>query len=189
MMRLLVVLMLATATAAAHPLDVGYLRVEARGTDVAFELEIDHTAAAVLLKTDAAAIDDRSVKANAATLAAGTYQLAPIMSAGGPCAFTEAQATLVGRTVKLTDTARCPGAPASWRFPFVVENRISTGFGLLVKETRGATEKMTLVDDKTTSITLAATASEPRRIPWLQIVLGAVALVAGVLVLALRRRR
>ena len=173
-MKALAIVMLLGGVAGAHPLDVGYLRVDGRSGDVAIELEIDHTAAAVVLKTS---VDDATVRARAAELAAGTYRRSPITTSSGPCTWTGVAARLEGRTVVLTDAARCGEGARRWSFPFVTENRISTGFALLVKEVRAGTEKMTLVDGTTSSVELAAPPVSSR--PWWPWAIGAVAVVAG----------
>ncbi len=180
-MKALAIVMLLGGAASAHPLDVGYLRVDGRSGDVAIALEIDHAAAAVVLK---APVDDGTVRARAAELAAGTYRLSPITTSSGTCTWIGAAARLEGRTVVLTDVARCGEGTRRWSFPFVTENRISSGFALLVKEVRPGTETMTLVDGTTTAIELAAPPTASRT--WWPWALGAVAVAMGLLV---RRRR
>ncbi len=151
-----------SSPAIAHPLDVGAIRVTPDGREVAVVLDIDHTAAAVLLKLDPAKIDAALVRAKAAELAAATFQLAPIQARGGACTWTGTTGVLDGPTVHLSDRARCPDdGERTWTFPFVREARISTGFALLVTEVRGTTEIRTLVDEKTEPLTIGRSARPP----------------------------
>lgn len=186
---LAVLLMLARA-AAAHPLDLGYLRVRQAETTVAVTLDLDAGAAAILLRTPT--IDAAAARAGAATLASATYALAPITTPSGPCTWGAATAELVAQTVTIASTATCPAkGERRWPFPFVLDHRISKKFELLVKEAVGSSERLTLVDPSNAEIVLS-TASPPAaarssRIVWLVVsVLGA-ALFCAIL-LRWRRR-
>jgi hypothetical protein len=141
--------------ARAHPLDLGYVRIEAAGDRVAVQLDLDVNAAAILLDVDAAALDAATVGARASALARASYARAPITTAAGPCAWTGAVAALAGRTVSLTDTALCSGpGPRRWAFPIVTEGRVSARFQLMVKETVAGSERLTLVDKTTHELEL-----------------------------------
>ena len=195
MTRALVLLVLVGAVArdaAAHPLDLGYLRVKQTGPSVAITLDLDAGAAALLLHMPNA--DAQAVRSGAATLAASTYALAPITTPTGPCAWGPATAELVGRTATITSTATCPLAgERRWTFPFVLDHRISTKFELLVKEAVGDSERLTLFDPSKPDIVLATTSAPaaPRRssliLPVVISVLGVCAFCA--ILLRWRRRR
>jgi hypothetical protein len=144
--------------AAAHPLDLGYLRIEAGGTTVAVALDIHATAAARLIGLDPTALDAAAVGAHAAALADATYRTAPIATELGTCRWTTAQATLVDRTASLTGQAECP-APARairWEFPFVREARISPAFQILVKARIAGEDHVAIVDRVRPSLELTA---------------------------------
>ncbi len=155
-----IALALATTPAIAHPLDIGYLRVNASPTSVAVTLDIDVNAAAILLRRDSA--DDAVVREHASALAEASFGGAPITTQAGPCVWGPASASLTGRTVKISSTATCRGdGPRSWTFPFVREHRISTKFELLVKETIGGSERLTLVNADKTLLVLGSAAGAP----------------------------
>lgn len=146
--------------AAAHPLDVGYLRVEARGDAVAITLDVDVTAAATALKVDAKALDAPGLAAHARALAEATYARAPITTDAGACTWTGAVTALNDRVVRVTDTATCTGAGVRrWTFPMIREARISPTFELLVKEVLDDTERLTLVDRYKPELELGASSS------------------------------
>lgn len=195
MARALAVLWLLGALArdaAAHPLDLGYLRVHQAETGVAITLDLDAAAAALLL--NAPTVDVASARAGAATLAASTYALAPITTTAGPCRWGPATGELVGRTVTIASTATCPAAgERRWTFPFVLEQKISPKFELLVKEAVGESERLTLIDPSKTELVLA-TASAPPGTKRSASIVGVVISVLGVggfcaILLRWRRRR
>lgn len=148
-----------TQAASAHPLDVGYLRVDNTDTHVGVSLEIDRGAAAILLGIPTDGVTTRVVEDRASELATLTYARAPITSAQTPCAWGAASGTLTGKTVRITSTATCATTGArGWRFPFVRESRISSSFELLVKETIAGSERLTLLDKAQFEIELGASA-------------------------------
>ncbi len=153
---LVVLAVLASARlASAHPLDLGYLRIEQAGATVAVSLDLDARAAASLLGEQQ--LDAATVAARATALAEASYASAPITTGDGPCRWGPASAVLDARTVKVSSSATCPGpGERRWSFPFVHERRISSTFELLVKEAVGDSERLTLVDARTTSFALAA---------------------------------
>jgi len=133
--------------AAAHPLDVGYVRVEATGNTIAIALDVDVTAAALALKIDPKLLDAAGLASRAQSLAAATYADAPIVAAGVACTWAGPRTTLTGRTVRISDTATCSGSGArSWAFPMIRKATVSPTFELLVKEQLDGTERLTLVD-------------------------------------------
>lgn len=177
-------------SAAAHPLDLGYLRVHQTGATVAVTLDLDAGAAAILLHQPA--IDAAAARAGAATLAATTYAQASIATAAGPCTWGPPTAELVARTVTIASTATCQGSgERRWAFPFVLEHRISTKFELLVKEAVGDSERLTLVDPSKAEIVLATAAApaakKSSRVVW--VVLSVLGLCAFCAILWRWRRR
>jgi len=155
---ILLVLVASARGAAAHPLDLGYLRIIQAGDTVAITLDLDVNAAAILVGVPA--LDAPAVAANAPKIAAAT--LTPISTPAGACTWGPAAAKLVGRTATLTATATCAGpGERRWTFPFVHDHRISTKFELLVKEVVGESERLTLVDPSKSEIALAAAAPPP----------------------------
>ncbi len=145
-------------TATAHPLDLGYLRITSSQTTVAVTLDLDINAAAILLGRNE--IDAAVVRAQASALAVASYAAAPIITQAGACSWGAATAELTGRTVQISSTATCSGdGPRTWTFPFVDNQRISAKFELMVKESAGTGERLTLVDASTTSLELASPAA------------------------------
>lgn len=133
--------------AAAHPLDVGYLRIEQRGEALAIDLDIELAAAATALRVAEAQLDPAGLAARAQALAEATFERAPITTATGPCVWSPATTSLTARTVRVSATATCAGEGVRrWTFPMIKEARISPTFELLVKEVRPDTEQLTLVD-------------------------------------------
>jgi hypothetical protein len=121
--------------AAAHPLDIGYLRIDADGTTISVVLDIHVNAAARLAGVDPPAMNAAALQNHAAALADATFRGAPITTTAGTCRWTTASATLSDRTASIAGQAECP-APARairWAFPFVSEARISPTFQVLVK--------------------------------------------------------
>jgi hypothetical protein len=143
--------------AAAHPLDLGYLRVTQTGDTVAVTLDLDVNAAAILLGVPT--VDAAAASAGAAALASSTYAVAPITTPAGPCRWGPATATLATRTVTIVGAATCPGpGERRWAFPFVHDHKISAKFELLLKELVGGSERLTLVDASKSEVVLATLA-------------------------------
>lgn len=132
--------------AAAHPLDVGYLRIAADGATLAIRLDLDATAAAHLL--DTTWLDAAALSAHAAQLAAATLHRAPIATERGACAWTTAVAELVERTASVTVAATCPSGFRTLRWPlaFVADDRVSPVFQLLVKARLAGGDRVTTLD-------------------------------------------
>ena len=146
MTRALIVLVLMAGSAAAHPADVGYLRIDVDGRTAATVLDLDVNLAAALVGLDPHAVDDAGIRARAAQLAAVTYARAPIVADGAACAWVNTTAELHGRTVRLADRARCaaPVHALRWELPFTA--RASTVFQLLVKVRGLGDERAAVVD-------------------------------------------
>ncbi len=157
-LALVVLLGLGARPAAAHPLDIGYLRLATEGAAVDVELEIDLRGAAALLGLAEEAFVPAAVPAHAEVLAAASYALAPITTAAGPCRFLAPAAAVEGRTVRLTARAICPAAegPRTWSLPVVRSARVAPTFELLVKERVGGEQRLTVVDREDIDIELSA---------------------------------
>lgn len=148
----------------AHPLDLGYMTVTSEGEHVTAHLELDLSAAAIVLATEAP--DAKTIGAHAADLAKQTFERAPIETPGGPCTWAPATASLTARTVAVVAIATCPAGARTWTFPVVAEAAITPRFQLMVKETSGASERLTLIDKTARPLELvtAALANAPTTI-------------------------
>jgi hypothetical protein len=147
--RALVALVLTAlaGSAAAHPADVGYLRIDVDGRTAATVLDLDVNLAAALVGVDPHAVDDAGIRARAAQLAAATHARTPIVADGTACTWAGATAELHGRTIRLADRARCaaPIHVLRWELPFTAHT--STTFQLLVK-VRGLGDEHAAVVDR-----------------------------------------
>ncbi len=140
-----------THPAAAHPMDVGYLRIDLDGSAARIKLDIDVKLAALLLGTDEHTMDDATLRARTAELATATYRAAAVTSGEAACTWTTTVAELHGRTVSLADRAECPSAIRTlhWAVPFAA--RAPSTFKLLVKAHGAGGEQASIVDrDKPT---------------------------------------
>lgn len=158
MVRIVAIVIVLTAAhvARAHPLDLGYLRVDSTATAVAVALDLDRNAAAIALGMTPESLDSTTVHSHASKLAERSFARAPITSEAGPCTWASATATLQGSTVTISTTAACPaGLSRRWAFPFVAEGAISPRFQLIVKESGLGGERLTLIDESTSEIELA----------------------------------
>ncbi len=132
--------------AAAHPMDVGYLRIDIDDRAAKVVLDIDVNLAALLLGTDAHAMDEVTLRTRTEDLATATYRVAPITSGSAACAWAGVTTELRGRTISLSDRADCPSAIRTLRWPLPFATRAQSTFKLLVK-TRGAgAEQAAIVD-------------------------------------------
>ena len=131
---------------AAHPMDVGYLRIDLAGNTAQVKLDLDVNLAALLLGTDAHAMDDAVVRARLADLATVTYRAAPITSAGADCPWIAPTAELHGRTLSLADRATCPSAIRTLRWAMPLAARAPSTFKLLVKAHGAGGEQASIVD-------------------------------------------
>jgi HupE / UreJ protein len=148
--------------AAAHPLDIGYLRIDADGTAVTIGLDIHVNAAARLAGVDPQAMDASAIQRHADQIANATYRGAPILTPAGACRWTTATATLRDRTTaSITETAECPVATRSirWTFPFVGQARISPTFQVLVKAHLAGEDHVAIVDKTRPSLELTSTST------------------------------
>ncbi|MFN0247939.1 MAG: hypothetical protein ACKV2T_13705 [Kofleriaceae bacterium] len=124
--------------ATAHNLDIGYLRIE--GTRVV--LDLDRAAAAQILDTPHASTD--ALKARANELAARTYARELPATARGACTLDAPSMEITGVSVRLMTAMHCPEGERTWRFPFVIDTKVSPTFELLVKDVRA--DRLTVVD-------------------------------------------
>lgn len=141
--------------AAAHPLDVGYLRIAASGAHLTLRLDLDATAAAHLL--DATQLDAAALRARADQLADRTLRGAPIATELGACTWTAAAAELADRTASLTVTATCPSGfrTLTWPLAFIADARVAPTFQLLAKAELDGDTQVTTLDRTQTVLALA----------------------------------
>ncbi|HET7501248.1 MAG TPA: HupE/UreJ family protein [Kofleriaceae bacterium] len=157
----LVALVATARPAAAHPLDLGYLRIDARAATVSVALDLHVNAAARLLGLDGATATAADLEAHAAALADATFRGAPIATPAGACRWTTASASLRDRTATVTGRAECPAPPRAlrWAFPFVGEARVSPTFQVLVKAALAGEDKLAIVDAARPTLALSTTAA------------------------------
>jgi hypothetical protein len=154
-------LILGTREAAAHPLDLGYVRLSAQGDTVAFEMDLDALGAAELLgrKEEAAreATHPASIQGHARELAQATYLLAPLATELGACTFQGAHARRVKDIVQIRDTATCPSGSRvlRWSFPFMTGPGVAPSLQILVKAEIHGTEHVTTLDRAHTAFEFA----------------------------------
>src|SRR5580692_6296562 len=127
------VLLALARPASAHPMDVGYLRVDLDGAAAKIELDVDVNLAALLLGADPHALDDAGVHARAKELADLTVRGAPITNDGAACAWSELTTVVRERTVFLSDRADCSSAIRTLRWAIPVVPRAPATFKLLIK--------------------------------------------------------
>jgi len=112
-------------------MDVGYLRVNPTGGEVAVALDLDINAVGILLGIDPAKVG-----------AAQAVELAHATLGGVPCTWAGATGRLVDRTLTVTDRATCRSG--TWPMPFV--DRLPTTFHLLVRVRGESGDQITIVD-------------------------------------------
>jgi hypothetical protein len=152
MKRAACVLVLAlTQEAAAHPLEMGNLRLDVRDGAIDLSLELDVTAVAALLDLDASRVDADTVRARTEALASSTYRLAAI----DDCTWRSVTAELHARTVTLTDRATCSSEPRELRWPLPFVTRVSPTFQLLVDAHAFDNERVVIIDKQTPMLVLA----------------------------------
>jgi hypothetical protein len=137
---------------AAHPLDIGYLRIEAKDTAVSIVLDVHVNVAAGAIGVDPHAVDAAMLQTRATELAANTYRSAPLETTAGTCAWTTAAAAIHGSTVTLTDRATCPSSMQTVRWSFPWTSKVSSTFQLLAKLRMGDTEQVAIIDKTKPSI-------------------------------------
>ncbi|HEV7556048.1 MAG TPA: HupE/UreJ family protein [Kofleriaceae bacterium] len=147
----IVVLVGLTRPVSAHPLDMGYLRVDAVPGAVSVELELDISHVATALRLDVNDVTAATVDARAFAIAGAMYRLEPIRG----CVWGTATAQLNRRSVVIRDHATCPGEPQqlSWSLPFV--NHLSPTFQLLVSARAFDNDVITIIDKVTPVLDLS----------------------------------
>lgn len=149
----LLVLLVLARTAGAHPLQMGYLRLEASDTRIDLSLELDVSFAAKLLRVDERALDDGTVPARAADLAAASYREVAIDG----CTWGAPTAALHRRTIVLEDVATCTRLDSlRWPLPFV--QHVAPTFQLLVQAHAWGHERVAIVDRITPAFELGSAA-------------------------------
>lgn len=139
------------ATSQAHPLDMGYLRVEADGEHaIAVSLDLERGVAAQLIGL---AEVDPSLRTRT-RLADATYRATRIISDRGECRWTAPSAKLSGRTLALHDRAECPAGARALRWELPVLARLPSTFQLLVKARGFGGEVVTMLDNETRAFEL-----------------------------------
>jgi hypothetical protein len=152
--------------AAAHPLDLGYLRLDAEQASLAAGLDLDLAAASHLLATSEAelsAAGGAGLQRRAAALADLTLRLRLPSSDVGACRWIgEPFASLAHRTVSVTLRLECPAGAKElrWALPFVARPPIAATFQLLVKAHTAAGSRLTTLDRNTPELTLALDGAE-----------------------------
>ena len=175
-MRAIAIAMLMGGVAAAHPLDMGSLRVASVGETVTIELDLDVGLATKL----SPALDVKQ-------LADVTYRRAALATNAGACAWQPAGATLVtsGATVTQVATATCPAGSSAlhWELPFLATQQAT--FELIGKVKGFAGEHVVLLDPNTTTISVTgAPVEDPRGIAvlvWIGIATVLAMLLGGLL--------
>lgn len=147
------VVLAATRTASAHPLDVGYLRITQTSSTASVMLDLHVDAAAALLGQRS--LDAAGVAARGAALASATLERFPILAAGEPCTWSGARAELVDRSAKILAVATCPNAAArTWQLPFVRDPAMAPKFQLLYKATAGGSDRLVVIESPATVLQL-----------------------------------
>jgi len=146
MKRVLVIacVLVGAGIASAHPLDIGYMRLETTATTVVVQLDLNADAAAALIHVPK--IDTAILETRAADLAAATFAREPIQTPNGACTWKGPTARFADVSVRIVDTATCPAGERRWNFPFVRDAKVSATFEVLIKEAVDGEDKVTLVD-------------------------------------------
>jgi hypothetical protein len=161
----IVLALAAGGIADAHPLQMGYVKLEARARAIELTVELDVGAAAKLLDVAEPALDATTVPARASELAARSYQTQPIAG----CAWDPPHAELHWRTIALTDHARCAELHGlHWTLPFVT--LVSPTYQLLVSARGFGQERVAIVDRVTPGFELAGGAAPAAAITLLDFV-------------------
>ncbi|MEO8706531.1 MAG: HupE/UreJ family protein [Kofleriaceae bacterium] len=134
-----------TGLAAAHPLDMGYLKIDSNGQTVTIVLDVEGTVAAHLIGAEVAGLD---AAARAEDLANASYRMGAITTNAGACTWTTTTAELRAATNTLSQTgkAECPAGSTTlrWEFPFTA--KLASTFQLLVKAHGFAGDHVVIVD-------------------------------------------
>jgi hypothetical protein len=114
------VALLGSATAIAHPLDVGYFELQGRGGKLHATLDLSVPLAADVAHLAPEELSAERVATQAAALQDATLR-GPVTVGGLPCALGAPSAELAGTAVKISADATCPLAAGAfeWQFPFI----------------------------------------------------------------------
>jgi HupE / UreJ protein len=129
-----------SATAVAHPLDVGYLEITGDGAKLRATLDLSVPLAADLAHLNRADLSGDGAAARAGTLVDATLR-GRLTRGDAPCELAQPSAELAGASVKLLLDAACPLAtgPLDWEFPFIREAPLT--FRLLGKAVVDGSER------------------------------------------------
>jgi hypothetical protein len=149
---------LAARTAAAHPLDLGYLRLDGDGRTLAIALDLDAGAAAHLLGLGERTLYATTLRERAGELADATIRRGELASELGVCWWTGLSTQLRERTASLALEATCPSGSRTlrWQLPFLRDPRVASTFQLLVKARLAGAEHVTTLDRDTPELVLTA---------------------------------
>lgn len=145
-------LVVAVGSASAHPLDIGYAKVNHDGEQAKVSFELDVATAHAVVQ--GAPLDAAGVAARATELSDRLITSAPMTTAAGPCTWGTATAELADRTIKLTRVATCPAGARSWTFPFLRDPHIPRTFQLIFQEP-SESDRITTIDATSDVIALA----------------------------------
>ncbi|MCX5746727.1 MAG: HupE/UreJ family protein [Proteobacteria bacterium] len=142
--------MLGADPAAAHPLDLGYLKVEATAGEVTIVFDLEAGVA-----TRLAGGADPEMLANA------SYRLAAITTNAGPCTWTTTTAALraATNTMSLTGHATCPAGASTLRWALPVIARLPSTFEVLVKARAFGGDHVTMLRHDATVLELTGRSS------------------------------
>lgn len=129
---------LLSTSAPCHPLDLGLLEVDAKGMEVHARLDLHPDAAARLLGLSAppaASFEAHGGQLFAVTLGTGAFST----TSGATCAWGDATARSLEKSVRVETTAHCPEVSSElrWKFPFVADVRLSPNFQLVIQRADG----------------------------------------------------
>jgi hypothetical protein len=159
----LLVLCLLGGVAHAHPLDSGYLRIDADGSAFAITFDLDVTVAGEQLGVAPANIDP-VLTTRAGELAGKLYRSTAPIAGDQPCTWGTAVATRKGQTVTIAETATCPAGDVRWDLTFV--KKLSATFQILGKVRAHGTEQVITVDKANTAIAIAGSTELLGRELW-----------------------
>jgi len=147
--------------AAAHPLEMGTLRVTANTghPEVDVSLDLDVAMAAPIYGVAPDAITDAMVRSRAGELARATYRTDPIDG----CAWSDAPAvaTLTRRTITVIDHATCPVDRGALRWSLTFVHAMSPTFQLLVEAHAYGAHRVAVIDKTAPMLEMIGTAPAP----------------------------
>jgi hypothetical protein len=146
--------------AEAHPIDIGYLRIDAEGTTLTTTLDLDAIAAGQLIRVEPEQLTPDGVREYESRLARATYRATQIATEAGPCTWTGGSIRRDRRVVLMTGIATCPGdgppRTLSWRMAFL--EQLPSTFQLFI-QAPGFGENMPILDRAAPHLELASPVS------------------------------